>query len=104
MMTMRLVWDGVDEFDLAQDRGKVAHCCEHGKVPLGYIKYAKFLAWLRTHLRLKKDSIRWAFMTALKVDVTEDTKTRHKFSRLQNGPACCNRNALSDYPCTIVSC
>jgi hypothetical protein len=47
MMTMRLrgiMWEGVDGIDLAQDRGKVAHWCEHGKVPSGYIKYAKFLA------------------------------------------------------------
>jgi len=43
-------------------------------------------------------------MAALKVDLTEDTKARHKFSRLLNGPAWCKRNALSDYPCTIVSC
>lgn len=60
MMTIRLkgiMWEGVGGIDLAQDRGKVAHWCEHGKVPSGYIKYAKFLAWLRTHMRLKKDSV-----------------------------------------------
>jgi len=66
MRLKRIVWEGVDLVDLAQDRGQVAHCCEHGKVPSGYIKYAKFLAWLRTHLRLKKYTVRWVYYDSTK--------------------------------------
>jgi hypothetical protein len=39
-------WGGVDWIHLAQDKGPVAGCFEHGNEPLGSIKSGEFLDYL----------------------------------------------------------
>jgi len=36
-------WDGVDWIGLAQERGRVAGCCERGNEPSGSVKCGEFL-------------------------------------------------------------
>jgi hypothetical protein len=50
----------MDWINLAQDRGLVAGCYEHGNEPSGSVKCREFLDYLKTDELLKKDSALWS--------------------------------------------
>ena len=49
----------MDLIDLAEERDKVAGCCEHANEHCGFINCMDFLVQLRNYQLLKEDSAQW---------------------------------------------
>jgi len=58
-------WKGMDWTYLAQDRHKLAGCCEHWIETMGSTKLRELLEQLRNCFLLKKIFGRWSLLTSL---------------------------------------